>query len=166
MSLKSATKIMAETHKKILFRYYSDLLEDTVVETMWGEIIDLEKGYFKLDNIPFFGPLIATDDIFFAEFDKDEQTLVYRETIEISGNSIVQVVILEKGFDKEIIREKLKEVNCESEGMNETLFAVEITREVDYFVVKSILNEYVELSVIDFAEPCLSEKHRADLLKN
>ena len=157
---------MAETHKKILFRYYSDLLEDTVVETMWGEIIDLEKGYFKLDNIPFFGPLIATDDIFFAEFDEDEQRLVYRETIEISGNSIVQVVILEKGFDKEIIREKLKEVNCESEGMNETLFAVEITREVDYFVVKSILNEYVELSVIDFAEPCLSEKHRADLLKN
>lgn len=157
---------MAETHKKILFRYYSDLLEDTVVETMWGEIIDLEKGYFKLDNIPFFGPLIATDDIFFAEFDEDEQTLVYRETIEISGNSIVQVVILEKGFDNEIIREKLKEVNCESEGMNETLFAVEITREVDYFVVKSILNEYVELSVIDFAEPCLSEKHRADLLKN
>lgn len=157
---------MAETHKKILFRYYSDLLEDTVVETMWGEIIDLEKGYFKLDNIPFFGPLIATDDIFFAEFDEDEQTLVYRETIEISGNSIVQVVILEKGFDKEIIREKLKEVNCESEGMNETLFAVEITRDVDYFVVKSILNEYVELELIDFAEPCLSEKHRADLLKN
>ena len=157
---------MAETHKKILFRYYSDLLEDTVVETMWGEIIDLEKGYFKLDNIPFFGPLIATDDIFFAEFDEDEQTLVYRETIEISGNSIVQVVILEKGFDKEIIREKLKEVNCESEGMNETLFAVEITRDVDYFVVKSILNEYVALELIDFAEPCLSEKHRADLLKN
>ncbi|MFZ0596665.1 MAG: hypothetical protein WAM46_06765, partial [Flavobacterium sp.] len=31
---------------------------------MWGEIIDLEKGHFKLDNIPFFGPLIATDDIF------------------------------------------------------------------------------------------------------
>ena len=137
-----------------------------VVETMWGEIIDLEKGYFKLDNIPFFGPLIATDDIFFAEFDDEEQKLVYRETIEISGNSIVQVVILEKDFDGSIIREKLKEVNCESESMNETLFAVEITREVDYSVVKSILNEYVELEVIDFAEPCLSEKHRADLLKN
>lgn len=44
---------MAETHTKILFRYYSDLLEDMVVETMWAEIIDLEKGYFKLDNIPF-----------------------------------------------------------------------------------------------------------------
>ena len=157
---------MADTHTKILFRYYSDLLEDMVVETMWAEIIDLEKGYFKLDNIPFFGPLIATNDIFFAEYDEDEEFLTYRKTIETSGNSIVQVVILEKGFNKEIIREKLTEVNCESEGMNETLFAVEITPEVDYSVVKSILNEYVELSVIDFAEPCLSEKHRADLLKN
>ena len=157
---------MTETHTKVLFRYYSDLLEETVVETMWAEIIDLEKGYFKLDNIPFFGPLIATDDIFLAEYDKDEERLTYRKTIKTSGNSIVQVVILEKGFDKEIIREKLKEVNCESEGMNETLFAVEITHEVDYSVVKSILNEYAELSVIDFAEPCLSEKHRTDLLKN
>jgi hypothetical protein len=157
---------MADTHKKILFRYYSDLLEDMVVETMWAEIIDLEKGYFKLDNIPFFGPLIATDDIFFAEYDEDEECLVYRKTIESFGNSILQVVILEKGFDKEIIREKLKAVNCLSEGLNETLFAIEVVKDVDYSVVKSILNEYVELSVIDFAEPCLSEKHRADLLKN
>ncbi len=157
---------MAETHTKILFRYYSDLLEDMVVETMWAEIIDLEKGYFKLDNIPFFGPLIATDDIFFAEYDEDEECLVYRKTVESFGNSILQVVILEKGFDKEIIREKLKAVNCLSEGLNETLFAVEVVKDVDYSVIKSILNEYVELSVIDFAEPCLSEKHRADLLKN
>ena len=157
---------MTDTHKKILFRYYSDLLEDTVVETMWAEIIDLEKGYYKLDNIPFFGPLIATDDIFYAEYDEDEERLVYKKTIETSGNSIVQVIILEKGFDKEIIREKLKAVNCESEGMNETLFAVEVIREVDYSVVKSILNEYVDLSIIDFGEPCLSEKHRADLMKN
>lgn len=155
-----------ETHKKILFRYYSDLLEDTVVETMWAEIIDLEKGIFKLDNIPFFGPLIATDDVFFAEYDEKEQHLVYRETIQTSGNSIVQVVIIEKGFDKEIIREKMKEVNCASESMNETLFAVEVTKEVDYSIVRNILNEYMELSVIDYGEPCLSDKHRTDLLKN
>ena len=56
-----------ETHKKILFKYYSDYLDEVVSETMWAEIIDLEKGLFKLDNIPFFGPLIATDDIFYAE---------------------------------------------------------------------------------------------------
>ncbi|KFF04609.1 DUF4265 domain-containing protein [Flavobacterium reichenbachii] len=157
---------MADTHKKILFRYYSDLLEDTVVETMWAKVIDLEKGYFKLDNIPFFGPLIATGDIFFAEYDENEERLVYRKTIESFGNSILQVVILEKGFDAAIIREKLKTINCESEGLNETLFAVEVVREIDYAIVKSLLLEYETQSIIDFAEPCLSEKHRADLLKN
>ncbi|GGF15418.1 DUF4265 domain-containing protein [Flavobacterium limi] len=155
-----------ETHKKILFRYYSDLLEDTVVETMWAEIIDLEKGIFKLDNIPFFGPLIATDDIFYAEYDEDEETLVYRKTIESFGNSILQVVILEKGFDKEIIREELKSINCESEGLNETLFAVEVLYDTDYSIVKNLLSQYELQEIIEFAEPCLSEKHRTDLLKN
>lgn len=157
---------MTETHKKILFRYYSDLLEDTVVETMWAEIIDLKKGYFKLDNIPFFGPLIATDDILLAEYDEDEERLVYRKTIESFGNSILQVVILEKGFDKEIIRERLKSINCISESLNETLFAVEVIKEVDYSIVKNLLSEYELQEIIEFAEPCLSEKHRADLLKN
>ncbi|MEN2416020.1 DUF4265 domain-containing protein [Flavobacterium mesophilum] len=157
---------MQETHKKILFKYYSDYLEDNVSETMWAEIIDLEKGLFKLDNIPFFGPLIATDDLFYAEFDEKENRFVYKETIENSGNSIVQVLILEKGFDQEIIREKLKAINCQSEGLNETLFAVEIVRDVDYSLVRSILNEYEAEEIIEYAEPCLSDKHRADLLKN
>lgn len=157
---------MENTHKKILFRYYSDYLEDTIVETMWAEIIDLEKGYFKLDNIPFFGPLIATDDLFYAEYDTTEERLVYKKTLQSSGNSIVQVVILDKDFDKEIIREKLKTIHCLSEGLNDTFFAVEIVRDIDYAIVKSLLSEYETLSVIEFAEPCLSEKHRADLLKN
>ncbi|MEL1254650.1 DUF4265 domain-containing protein [Flavobacterium sp. DGU38] len=157
---------MSETHIKILFKYYSDLLEETVSETMWAEIIDLEKGIFKLDNIPFFGPLIATDDIFFAEYDEAEERLVYKKTIESFGNSILQVVILEKGFDKEIIREELKSINCSSEGLNETLFAVEVLKDVDYSVVKSLLLQYEDQEIIEFAEPCLSDKHRTDLLKN
>lgn len=157
---------MQETHKKILFKYYSDYLEETVSETMWAEIVDLEKGLFKLDNIPFFGPLIATDDLFYAEFDKDEDRLVYKETIENSGNSIVQVVILEKEFDKEIIREKLKAINCLSEGLNDNFISVEVVRDVDYSIVRSVLNEYESQEIIQYAEPCLSDKHRADLLKN
>jgi hypothetical protein len=157
---------MAETHKKILFKYYSTYLEDVVSETMWAEIIDAEKGYFKLDNIPFFGPLIATDDIFRAEYDEDEKTFIHRETIESSGNSIVQVLILQEGFDKEIIREKLKSINCVSEALNDTFLAVEIIKSVDYSIVKSLLDEYESLAVIEYAEPCISEKHRTDLLKN
>ncbi|MFB9081079.1 DUF4265 domain-containing protein [Flavobacterium procerum] len=55
-----------------------------------------------------------------------------------SGNSIVQIAILEKGFDKEVIREKLKNLNCLSEGLNETFFAAEITKDVDYSLVRSL----------------------------
>ena len=92
--------------------------------------------------------------------------MVYQKTIESSGNSIVQILILEKDFDKEIIIEKLKAINCLSESLNDTFLAVEIARETDYSIVRSVLNEYETLSVFEFAEPCLSEKHRADLLKN
>lgn len=155
-----------ETHKKIVFKYYSTYLEEIVSETMWGEIIDLEKGFFKLDNIPFFGPLIATDDIFRATFDENEKFWIHKETIQNLGNSIVQVLILEEGFDASIIREKLKVLNCVSEALNDTFFAIEIIKDVDYSFVKSLLNEYESLSIIEFAEPCLSEKHKADLIKN
>lgn len=157
---------MSETHKKILFKYYSDYLDEVVSETMWAEIIDLEKGLFKLDNIPFFGPLIATDDLFYAEFDETEEKFMHKKTIQNSGNSIVQIAILEKGFDAAIIREKLKAINCLSEALNDTFFAAEIGKDIDYSLVRSILNEYESKDIIEFAEPCLSEKHRTDLLKN
>ncbi|WP_269222870.1 DUF4265 domain-containing protein [Flavobacterium sp. IMCC34518] len=156
---------MVETHSKILFRFHSAILDEEVVETMWSEIIDFEKGIFKLDNIPFYGPLIATEDIFYAKYDENEEAIIYKETISISGNSIIQVVILKDNYDKEIIREKLKVMNCRSEGFNEKYFVVEIKKEVDYAVIKHFLNEYSELEVLDFAEPCLSKKHSDDLLK-
>jgi hypothetical protein len=157
---------MQETHKKIVFKYFSEYLKETVIETMWAEIIDLEKGLFKLDNIPFFGPLVATDDLFYAQYNETEKRLEYKETIETSGNSIVQILILEEGFDKEIIRDKLKAINCLSEALNDTFLAAEIARDIDYSIVKSVLNDYESHSIIEFAEPCLSEKHRTDLVKN
>ena len=155
---------MAETHTKILFRYHSTVLDEEVVETMWSEIIDLEKGIFKLDNIPFYGPLIATDDIFYAKYDENEEAITYKETIAISGNSIIQVVILKDNYDKEVIREELKLLNCSSEGLNEKYFVVEIKKDVDYSVIKLFLEEYSKLEILDFAEPCLSKKHSDDLI--
>jgi hypothetical protein len=156
---------MAETHAKILFRYHSDILDEEVVETMWLEIIDSEKGIYKLDSIPFYGPLIATDDIFYAKYDESEEMVTYKKTISISGNSIIQVVILKDNYDKEIIREKLRLMDCLSEGLNEKYFVVEVKKDVDYSIVKRFLNEYFELGLFDFAEPCLSKKHSNDLLK-
>ena len=58
---------------KILFRFYSNVLEQETVETMWATVVDKDKGFYRLDNIPFYGPIVASDDIVFAEYDEKEQ---------------------------------------------------------------------------------------------
>ncbi|NER11810.1 DUF4265 domain-containing protein [Muriicola jejuensis] len=154
------------THKKILFKYHSNVLDDLTVETMWAEIVDEENGIYKLDNIPFYGPPIATGDEFYAEYDESEQMLTYRKTTKFSGNSIVLVVIIQEGLDKELIRNRFKELNCWSEGINDSYFSMEVLKEVDYSRIKEILMRYEKEGILEFAEPCLSEKHKVDLKNN
>tara|TARA_R110000868_G_scaffold409765_1_gene695934 strand:- start:56 stop:532 length:477 start_codon:yes stop_codon:yes gene_type:complete len=158
---------MAEVkHEKILFKYHSNVLDEITVETMWAEIIDKDNGIYKLDNIPFYGPLIATDDEFYAEFDESEQMLTYKKTTKFSGNSIVLVIITQNGFDKEIIRNRFKELNCISEGLNDSYFSMEILKNINYSEIKKILTEYETVGILEYSEPCLSEKHQTDLKNN
>ena len=160
---------MTETeskYEKILFKYHSNVLDELTVETMWAKEIDKDNGIYKLDNIPFYGPLIATDDEFYAEFDKSEQMLTYQKTTKHSGNSIVLVIITQDGFDKEIIRDRFKELSCTSEGLNDSYFSMEILKDVNYSGIKKILKEYENDGILEYAEPCLSEKHQTDLKNN
>lgn len=150
-------------YQKILFKYYSDVLEELTVETMWAEIIDEKNGIYKLDNIPFYGPLIASGDEFYAEFDDLEQMLTYRRTTKCSGNSIVLVSITSEGLDKEIIRDQFKLLNCTSEGANDAYFSMKILEATDYAAIKNILDEYEQGGILAYAEPCLSEKHQTDI---
>ena len=156
-------KEIEKKYEKILFKYHSNILDKLTNETVWAEIIDKENGIYKLDSIPFYGPQIATDDEFYAEFDESEKMLTYKRTTKYSGNSIVLVIITKEGFNKEIIRNRFKTLNCESEGLNENYFSMEIPKNINYFQVREILDEYVNNRIIEFAEPCLSEKHRTEL---
>lgn len=155
-----------EKYEKILFKYHSNVLDELTVETMWAEIIDKDNGIYKLDNIPFYGPQIATDDEFYAEFDESEKMLTYKMTTKHSGNSIILVVITEKRFDKEIIRNRLKELDCKSEGLSDSYFSMEILKDVNYSQIQKILAEYEDDGILEYAEPCLSEKHKTDLKNN
>lgn len=154
---------MESNFLKILFRYYSDVLEEEVVETMWSDVIDAEKGLYRLDSIPFYGPLIATDDIFYAEYDNIEESLVFKEIVEHSGNSIVQVMVMDGKTDKEIIREELKQLECLSEGLNDTFFSLEVLENINYKIIMDLLEDYVEKGILVYAEPCLSIKHQNDI---
>lgn len=147
----------------VLFKYHSNVLDENITETMWAIEIDKDLGVYRLDSIPFYGALIATDDEFFAEFDTEEQHLTYRKTIKHSGNSIVLISIIEKGFDKEIIRNKFKSLNCTSEGLNDTFFSMEIPKTVNFQVIKSMLIEYEKKGILDYSEPCLSQFHRLQI---
>lgn len=149
--------------KKVLFRYYSDVLEEETVETMWAEIIDEEKGLYKLDNIPFYGPMIAAGDIFHALIDSDEEILVFDEVIEFSGNSVVQVILMDESFEIDILKSKLNEYGCELEVVNDRFFVVNIPAEISYLEVKNIFDEYENNEIIQYAEPVLSSQHQDDL---
>jgi hypothetical protein len=144
---------------KILFRFYSDILDEETIETMWAEVVDATKGYYKIDNIPFYVPLLASDDIVFAEYEEDEAMLTYRKTVEFSGNSTIHIVLMDKDLDINAVREIFKEMGCESEGYSAGYFALEIPSNIDYIPVKKKLDEMEKHEIIGYAETCLSQKH-------
>ena len=144
---------------KILLRYYSSLLEEETVETLWANVVDEAKGHYKIDNIPFHGPLLASDDIVWAEYDDVEQMLTYRETITSSGNSVIQVVILNESIEMDEIRNEFEGMGCPSEKFNEGYFVMEIPFNLDYKPIKGKLDQLRSKNLIDYAEPCLSKKH-------
>jgi len=149
-----------DNYVKILFRFHSDISDEEMVETMWATIVDKDKGLYKLDNIPFYAPLVASDDIVFAEFDEQEQMLTYRKTENYSGNSTVQVVLMDKSLNINSIRDMFEKLGCVSEKVNEGYFSMEIPASVDYKPVKLKLDEMEAKEIIGYAEPCLSADHR------
>ena len=144
---------------KILCRFYSNVLDEWTVETMWAETIDKDKGLYKIDNIPFYAS-IASDDTVFAEYDDTEQMLTYRKTVEHSGNSTVQVVIMDKTVDINNIRDIFKDLGCISERVNDGYFSMEVLYDTFYKPIKQKLTDLEEQETIGYAEPCISDKHK------
>lgn len=145
---------------KILFNFHSNIFDEQMVETVWADKVDQEKGYYKIDNIPFYIPLVASEDIVFAEFDETEQMLTYRKTIEYSGRTVVQVVIMDKTTETNIIRDMFFNLGCESEKANEGYFSMEIPANLDYKPIKKELDRMENDEIIGYAEPTISDKHR------
>ncbi|MEA9413872.1 DUF4265 domain-containing protein [Flavobacterium sp. PL02] len=147
-----------DKYVKILFRFFSEILNESAVETIWATVINAEKGLYKLDNIPFYAP-VSCEDVVLAEFDENEQKLTYRQTIEHSGNSTIQVVVLDKTISTDDIRMIFDHLGCESEKFNEGYFVMEVLSTVKYEPIREKLNELQNDGIIDYAEPNLSNNH-------
>jgi hypothetical protein len=147
---------------KILFNFYSNIFDEQMVETVWADIVNQEKGLYRIDNIPFYIPLVASEDIVFAEFDETEQMLTYRKTVEYSGRTVIQVVIMVKKTKTNDIREIFHKLGCESEKAKEGYFSMEIPAELNYRPIKKELDRMEDAEIIGYAEPTISEKHRKE----
>lgn len=101
-----------ENYIKILYRFYSETLEEETVETMWVSIIDEEKGIYKLDNIPFYAKSLSCGDLIKAEYDEDEKAPVISDILEYFGHSTIQVVLLHTSTDIESIRNLVNSLGC------------------------------------------------------
>lgn len=148
-----------DTYVKILFRFFSNVLDEWTVETMWADTINSEKCLYKLDSIPFYAP-VAFEDIVFAEYDDTEQMLTYRKTVEYSSNSTVQVVLIDTTKDINSIIDAFNDKGCISEKLNDQYFAMGIPAGKDYTPVKQTLTQLEEKEIIGYAESVLSQKHR------
>jgi len=147
---------------KILFNFHSNIFDEQMVETVWANTIDKEKGLYRIDNIPFYIPMVASEDIVFAKFDKTEQMLTYRKTAEYSGRTVVQVVVMDKTTETNIIRETFHKLGCESEKENEGYFSMEIPVDLNYKPIKRELDRMESAEIIGYAEPTISDKHRGE----
>ena len=140
-----------DTSIKILFRFFNNVLDEWTVETMWADTVDSDKGLYKLDSISFYAP-VTSDDVVFAEYDETEQQLTYRETIKQSGNSTVQVVLMDTMKDINTIRDTFKDMGCISEKLNNRYFAMEIPADKDYVPIKQRLTQLEDEGIISYAE--------------
>lgn len=152
---------MEETkHEKIIFRFYSELFEQDMEEGLWAFELDKENRLYQIDSIPLYVPLVASNDIIFADYDAAKQELVYNKTINYSGHSTIQIVLADEAKELDAIREIFSNLKCISEKVNDTFFVMDIPEDVDYKIVKEELDKLEAEEIIEYAEPSLSEQHR------
>lgn len=149
-----------DNHVKIHHLFYSDTLEEDIVEKMWAILIDKDKGLYKLDSIPFYAKSLAIGDIIQAEYDSQEKALVLEDLVEFSGHYTVQVVIMNKTTATDSIRAIFHAIGCSTEKQMDRCFAIDIPRDIDYKEIKEKLMELERQEIISYGEACISEQHK------
>ena len=89
-----------------------------------------------------------------------EQMLTYKSLVDISGNSTISIVIMEKTTRTKDIITIFDTFECATEVYAEGYFVMEILADVDYLPIKNKLQDLKSFGVIDYGEPCLAGQHR------
>lgn len=137
---------------KILLTY-KDYDGNYQIESVWAT---KEGEYYRINNIPFFSPNIALNDLIKAEL--DEGALYFDKLIEASGHSVVQIVFLDETSHSSTEKE-LENMGCTWEGSHvRNLISVDIPPIVNYAKVKEYLDEREAAGILSYREACLAHK--------
>lgn len=144
---------------KITFSFYSDILDQETTEELDCMPVNVAEGYYRLLQFPFHLPKIAKGDIIWAMQMGGANMLTYRSTVEHSGNSTIHVALLDDEYDVDAICDFFDDMGCETEKLNRHYFGMNVPATINYFDIKSRLDELEREKVIDYAESSLSEGH-------
>lgn len=148
-------KVITKKVKSKVTLVYRDVEENIAEETIWANL--LESGLYQIDNIPFYAPNLSNKDIIAVE--DDEGVLYFDDLIEASGHSTIQIIFFDDSRSKDLLK-KLEDLDCKWEGMKEQpYYTVDIPSNVNYDIVKVILDKETEAGILDYKESCLSENH-------
>lgn len=148
-----------ENLTEVLFIYHSKILDLSVEELLWAE--KLENDLYKLISIPFYGPEIATGDVFYTTMSVDNQLPVFQKVVESSGNSILQIMPDDLQIYQQV-SEHLQSMECQSEKVDESLFCLMVPASSSIYEVIVYLEAENRL---EYAEAWLSKKHLKEMRK-
>jgi hypothetical protein len=75
---------------KVHFDFFNTVLDEDYSESLWAIIVDEKRGYYALDNIPFFLESYSYKDVVHAI--PDNGRLLVQNLIEESGHSTLQII--------------------------------------------------------------------------
>lgn len=139
-----------------LWLVYENVDGNLAKEFVWASKV---PSGWKIDDIPFFAKNVAVDGVVTVE--AAEGGMYFDELVSESGNSTLQVVVLDERVALETI-DKLVELGCDWEGYGEKnlYLAVNVPSQINYLQVKEYLESALSIGSIDFRVACLSSMHK------
>jgi hypothetical protein len=123
-----------------------------------------KKFELRLVNTPFFARGVSFGDLISVRPDHVRRALVFDRLNAGSGHSTVRIILMEESARTEV-QLKLREFECSYEGADqfESLLAVDIPPNVNYFPLREWLVGRNDDGIIGIQESAISAVHRSQL---
>ncbi|GAA4024319.1 DUF4265 domain-containing protein [Hymenobacter glaciei] len=139
---------------KVFFDFFNTVLDEDYSESLCAAVVDEQKGYYALDNIPFFVESYSYKDVVYAI--PEDGRLLVQDLIEESGHSTLQIISF-KSDRISAVQKHLQTLGCSWEGSHlPNYFSVDVPAQVKYGPIKSYLKRQEKQEVLAYREACLA----------